>query len=232
MKNEKLFIISLGGSVIIPKPDKIDVNFLKKFRKLVLDFLRKGHRFIIVTGGGKICRVYQKAASKTAKVSYADLDWLGIQATKMNAYLLRGIFGKEAYPEVLDNFGEKKKLSEYKLIIACGWKPGHSTDFDAVLLAEKTGAKTIINLTNIPYVYDCDFNIYKNAKPIKEISWQGYLKIIGEKWKPGLSTPFDPIAAKLAKKLGKSAIVAKGTDIKNLKNILAGKKFKGTVISG
>ena len=42
-------VISLGGSVIVP--DKIDVNFLEKFKKII-NKIKKGNKIVIVTGGG------------------------------------------------------------------------------------------------------------------------------------------------------------------------------------
>jgi uridylate kinase len=231
MENKKLFIISLGGSIVIPAPGEIDVIFLKKFKKLILSFIKKGYKFAIVTGGGKICRVYQKAAKELADVSFDDLYWIGISTTKLNALLLKTTFRKDVYPEVVDNPTKKIDMSKNKIVFAAGWKPGWSTDMIAVLLAKNLRAESIINLSNISFVYDKDFNLYKDAKPIKDISWNDYLKLSGSKWIPGLSKPFDPIAAKLAKKLNKSVVVAKGTNLKNLENILKGKKFSGTTIS-
>jgi len=231
MKEKKLFVISLGGSIIIPEPQKISISFLKKFKKLVLGFLKRGYRFVIVAGGGKISRLYQKAAKEIISVPDEDLDWLGIHATRLNAQLLRTIFRQEACPVVLDDPFKKVDISKYRIIIASGWRPGFSTDLDAVLLAKRLGAGKIINLTNTPYVYDRDVAKYKSAKPFKYISWDDYIKLAGDRWFPGLSLPFDPIASRLARRNKKEVIIAKGTDLKNLKNLLEGKKFKGTVIS-
>ena len=36
-------VISLGGSVIVP--DKFDIEYLKKFRKLIASFIKKGYKF-------------------------------------------------------------------------------------------------------------------------------------------------------------------------------------------
>ena len=103
---------------------------------------------------------------------------------------------------------------------------------DAVLLAKNIGAKLVINLSNIDHVYDKDPRKYKDAKKIVEISWDAFLKhIVGEKWKPGMNTPFDPVASREAKKAGIDVIVTDGRDIENLRHILEKATFfKGTVI--
>jgi len=228
MMPKETVVIGLGGSIIVPK--NIQVEFLKRFRKFILKFLKQGKRFVIVTGGGVTARNYIKAASGFNRVSDEDKDWLGIHATRINAHLLRTIFKKEAYPTVLDNPLKQINGENYKLFIGSGWRPGWSTDYDAILLADRFKAQKIIIASNIDYVYDKDIAKYKTAKPIKEITWNKYCKLIGRKWKPGMKAPVDPIAARLASKLKMTVIMVKGTNLKNLENILNNKKFKGTII--
>ena len=79
-------------------------------------------------------------------------------------------------------------------------------------------------------MHEKDINLHPTAKPIKDITWENYRKLIGSKWKPGLNAPFDPIAAQAAQKLKMTVIVTKGTDLKNLENIIKERKFKGTTI--
>jgi uridylate kinase len=225
MKN--FFIISLGGSLVVP--NNIDIKFIKQFKNIIEEKIKENKKFIIIVGGGKIARNYQDAAKSLIKVYNEDLDWLGIHATRINAHLLLTIFRKYAYYRIIKNPKEKVKFKE-KILIAAGWKPGFSTDYDAVLLAKTYNSDTIINLTNIDYVYDKDPNKFKDAKPFKEISWKDYLKLIEQKWIPGLSAPFDPIASKLAQKFKFKVVILNGKKIKNLKNYLENKKFTGTII--
>jgi uridylate kinase len=225
MKN--LFVISLGGSLLVP--GEIDIKFLKKFKSIIEREIKFGKKFIIIVGGGKTARNYQNAAKSLTKVSNEDLDWLGIHATRINAHLLLTIFRKYAYYRIIKNPKEKVEFKE-KILVAAGWKPGFSTDYDAVLLAKTYGSDTIINLTNVDYVYDKDPNKFKDAKPFKEISWKDYLKLIDQKWIPGMSAPFDPVASKLAQKFKFKVVILNGKKLKNLKNYLENKKFKGTLI--
>ncbi len=229
MKNPKTIIIALGGSVICPQSGKINVSFLKKFKKLILKYLKGGHRFIIVAGGGKVCRVYQKAAAEIVKLPQEDMDWLGIHTTRLNAHLLRTIFRQEAYPVLLDD-PHKPIKNNWKILIAAGWRPGWSTDYIAVLLAKRFNLKEIVDAGNIPFVYSKDFLKYKNAVAIKKISWKDYRKLISASWSPGLSVPIDPVAASLAQKLKLRALIIKGTELGNFDKLLGGQKFRGTII--
>ena len=219
-------IISLGGSIVVQ--DKINTDFLKKFRSLILKHLPT-KRFFIIIGGGKTAREYQNAALEVSGVDDEDRDWIGIHATRLNAHLLRTIFKEHAYPKVVKDPTEKISFKE-SIAIAAGWKPGFSTDYDAVLIAKNHGAKTIINVTNTDFVYDKDPKKSPEAKPIKSISWKAFRKIAGNKWSPGLSSPFDPVASKLAEKL-KMKVIITGPDLENLEKIIEEKEFRGTTIN-
>ena len=222
----KTVVISVGGSIIVP--DKVDIKFLKDLKKLIEKFVKKGYRFGIYCGGGTLAREYQKAASSIAKLSQTELDWLGIHATWLNADLLVKIFGKVADKcFIIDP--TKKVKSKKKVLIAGGWKPGWSTDYDAVLLAKNLKADMVINMTNVDYVYDKDPKKFRNAKPIKETTWKQLRKLVGSKWSAGLNMPFDPIASKEAEKSRLSVAII-GKNLKNLEKLLKGKKFKGTII--
>ncbi len=229
MSKDNYTIIALGGSVISPAFGKINIRFLKKFQEFILNYLKQGKKFIIVAGGGGTCRLYQKAASKIVKLTNEDLDWLGIHSTHLNAHLLRTIFFKRAYPVIFDK-PQKPIKGNPSLIIASGWHPGCSTDFMAVRLAQRFKADSIIIASNISYVYEKDPAKYRGAKKIKKTSWQDYRKLVASYWKPGMSAPVDPVAAKLAQKLKLKAILLKGTDLENLENYFEKKKFKGTII--
>jgi len=218
-------VISLGGSIIVP--GEIDKVFLKKFREIILRLEQT--RFMIICGGGKICRNYQKAAKEIADVSKEDLDWIGISATRMNAELVRSIFGEEAYQKVIHDPDEEIDGSN-RVVIGAGFEPGSSTDLRAVQLAKRLGAVRVINMSNIDYVYSADPKKDPNAERLTEISWSDFRKLVGNEWDPGLNMPFDPIASKEAEELGLKVIVI-GNDITNLEKLLKGEAFKGTIIS-
>lgn len=229
MNKNKTIILSLGGS-LISKDTGIDVTFLKKFKQFISGEIKRGYRFVIVVGGGKTARWYQGAARKVVKLTDEDVDWLGIQATRLNANLLKAVFDGLAHPEIV--IDPTKKLNWQKpILIGAGWKPGFSTDFDAVKLAELYKAKVVVNLSNIDYVYDKDPKKFKNARRFEKMSWVEFRKMVGNKWDPGANVPFDPVAAKIASNKGITALIINGQNLPELKKWLKNETFKGTVIS-
>ncbi|HVM58729.1 MAG TPA: UMP kinase [Candidatus Paceibacterota bacterium] len=221
-------IVSVGGSLIVP--DQIDTGFLKGFKDLVLQKVKSGFSFAIIAGGGRTARRYQEAANAVTPLSRQDLDWLGIHSTRLNGQLLRNIFTGYVLQRVIKNPTIDIDTDE-PLIIAAGWQPGCSTDYDAVLMAKNLGAQRLVNLSNIDYVYTADPKKNPDAKKIEKASWAEFRALIPEEWDPGLSSPFDPVAAKEAESLGLEVAIMNGANLENFANYLERKPFTGTVIS-
>lgn len=228
MSKKETIILSLGGSIIVP-PEGINIDFLKKFNRFIRQKVAAGWRFFIVTGGGATSRQYQNAAREVSVLTKEDVDWLGIHATRLNAHLVRSIFRDIAHIRIIKDPSDVEIATE-AVVVAAGWKPGWSTDFIAATLAKEYKIKTLVNMTNIPMVYDKDPRTHPEAKPLEKINWKRFRQIVGDKWDPGLHVPFDPVASKLAQEIGLKVVILKGENFENLEDFFAGKKFIGTVI--
>src|SRR3989344_1502005 len=218
-------IISLGGSMIVP--NDIDTLFLKRFKNTIHKFLLK-NKFFIFVGGGKISRNYQKALLELG-ADNKERDLIGIDVSRMNAQVVKQAFDSVAFDKLITD-QTKKIISRRDVAVFGGWKPGWSTDYCSVMLAKNMGIKTIVNITNIDYVYDKDPKKYPSAKALKEVNWKEFRKIVGDKWVPGLSMPFDPRASKMAEILKIKVIMINGAHLDRLENFLHNKQFIGTVI--
>ncbi len=224
-------VISVGGSLIVP--DQIDTAFLTTLKALIVDdAAHASRRFIIITGGGRTARRYQEAAAAVTKLTTDDLDWLGIHATRLNGHLVRTIFRNIAHPVMVTNPDEVLDVpSDTRLVVASGYRPGASTDLRAIQIAHRVGARKVINLSNIDYVYTADPRINPDAEKIETISWAEFRKIIPEKWDPGLSSPFDPVAAREAEQLGIEVAIINGAALCELGKYLNDEAFIGTKIT-
>ncbi len=226
-------VLSLGGSIVAPESP--DAAFLKAFVQLVRAYLSAGdsRRLIIVVGGGGPARRWQQAYREVMECRAGDeheaQDWIGIMATRLNAQLVKALLG-ELCPQDVVTDPTAVGLFMGRVLVASGWKPGFSTDNDAVLLAERFGADRIFNLSNIAKVYTDDPRTNPEARPIDAISWAEFRKLVGEEWSPGKNSPFDPVATRKAAELGLSVICAAGRDLANLREMLEGRSFVGTLI--
>ena len=223
-------VLDLGGSLVAP--DEIAVDFLKDFKRLIVDYLTKdsSRRLIMVVGGGSPARKYQAAYREILETPENDeADWIGITATRLNARLVKAVFQEHCSDDVVTDPTNVASFTG-QVLVASGWKPGFSTDYDAVLLAEKFGAGVLINLTNIAKVYTADPRVDKNAKPLDRITWKEFSEITGTEWVPGKNTPFDPMAVKKAREINLIVVSSLGTDLENLRRILEGADYVGTTV--
>jgi len=227
---DSVTVISLGGSIIAPKG--VDTVFLKGFLGLVEDHLAADPRgkLIIVCGGGGLARDYQAALREVRPDAPGDdLDWVGVAATRVNGELVRRMLRAWCVEDlVLDPTAVS--VFAGRVLVAAGWKPGFSSDNDAVILAQRFSARTLVNLSNIARVYTDDPRTNPAARPVDALSWKEMLRIAGEDWTPGKNTPFDPTAAKAAAQSHLRVIFAEGRNLQNLARILAGQDFSGTTI--
>jgi uridylate kinase len=224
-------VMSVGGSLIVP--GAIDTTFLTSLKKFIdMETTVKGRRFIIIAGGGRTARNYQEAAAAVSDLNSEDLDWMGIHATRLNGHLLRTVFRDSAHRVMITNPDEILDVPKNeKVVIAAGYRPGSSTDLRAVQIAEKIGATKVINLSNIDYVYTADPRTNPDAQKIESISWADFRALIPAEWDPGLSSPFDPIAAKVAQRDNIEVAIINGDKLDEVVKYLDGSEFIGTKIS-
>lgn len=227
---KKVIVISLGGSLIIP--EDVDIIFLKKFKRVILKNTRK-YKFVIVCGGGSIARKYINAL-REAGLNEELQSFSGISATRMNARFMSYLFKTNPKKGLAHTLRTVKRYVRSQDIVFCGaleYKPKQTSDATAVEIA--VSFKTIfINLTNVSGLHDKNPKKYKNAKFIQKISWLDFNKMANkEKYKPGQHFVLDQTASKMILD-NKIKTYILGQNLKNLDNLLNGRKFKGTIIEG
>lgn len=228
----KTKVLSVGGSIVAP--DRPDPTFIKHFIEMLRSYLEDNpeDRLILVVGGGGPARTYQRAFYEVVGAREGTeeaADWLGIKATHLNAELIKACLGDLCEAPVVT---DPMSISTFsgRALVAAGWKPGFSTDNDAVLLAKNHGADAVINLSNIAQVYTADPKEDPTAQPLDEISWADFRQMVGDTWEPGKNLPFDPIASRHAEEQHLTVICAAGRDLQNTRAILDGLAFTGTTI--
>ncbi len=230
LSKKRVIVLSLGGSLIVP--EKIDVRYLKGFKKTILKNTNK-YKFIIVCGGGNTARKYISAL-KEVGINEKLQSLAGISATRMNARFMNYFFNINPEHGIPHTMRILKKYIKKRDVVFCGaleYKPNQTSDSTSAEIARKF--RTIfINLTDVSGLHDKNPKEFKNAKFIPEISWGDFNKIVDKiKFKPGQHFVLDQSASKIIMK-NKIVTYILGKNMNHLDNLLKNKKFKGTIIKG
>jgi len=225
----KVIVLSLGGSQIIP--NDVGYKYIKKFKKTISKHTKK-YKFVIVCGGGSLARKYISAIKKE-KRSQTLQSLAGIAATRTNARFMNYFFGYEPIHGIPQTMKAIDKYIKKTNIIFCGaleYKPEQTSDSTAAEIAKHFKAE-FINLTNVPGLHDKNPKKFPNAKHIPKISWKDFNHMAGKMtFKPGQHFVLDQTASKIIMKNKIPTYIIK--EMKELDNLLRGKKFKGTIIKG
>lgn len=225
---KRIIVLSLGGSLIIP--DNVNSKYLKEFKKIILNNTRK-YKFIIVCGGGSIARKYISAL-KEIKINEKFQSLSGISATRMNARFMSYFFDIDPRYGIPHTMNLLKKYVKKQDVIFCGaleYKSNQTSDSTAAGIA-KYFKTNFINLTNVSGLYEKNPKKFRNAKFISRISWNDFHMMANKmKFKPGQHFVLDQTASGIIMK-NKITTYILGENMKELDNLLKGKKFKGTII--
>lgn len=227
---KKVIVLSLGGSLIIP--DKIDVSFLKKFKK-VISRNTKNYKFVIVCGGGSLARKYISALKREG-LNEMFQSFSGISATRTNARFMTYFFKEDPKYGIPHTAETLKKYVKERDVTFCGaleYKPKQTSDSTAAEIA-KLFKTSFINLTDVSGLYTKNPLEYKDAKFIPVITWKDFHKMVESiSYKPGQHFVLDQTASEMIMKY-KIPTYILGKDLKQLEAVLQKKKFRGTIIVG
>jgi uridylate kinase len=185
-KDRTIIVIKLSGRVFSGDDKGADI---KKYAGLLAELSAKVQP-VVVAGGGKMARHYIDIA-RGFGLDEASLDIMGIEVSRLNAKLLIAALGRKAYPSVPEDLEQvtdaavaSSSSSSGKVIVTGGLHPGQSTNATAALIAEKVGAKKIINATDVDGIYDSDPRTNKNAKMFNEITTRQCRELDGRRLRP------------------------------------------------
>ncbi|MFP4118493.1 MAG: hypothetical protein ACLFTH_00370 [Candidatus Woesearchaeota archaeon] len=239
-------VIAYGGSILIPG-DEYDSRAIERLGDLARAHPDK--RFIIIIGGGKLCRNVQAASEDSIGKVIPDsasrnlaLDEIGIAVTKINA---RTVIEKldidlgpgVVYPEYIDD-PETLPDTTRPIIIASGFRPGVTTDYCMMRFAELSGADSAIKISNFPVVLDVipaefDKELVGAYNKLERMTWPEMTALVGDEAVAGGNYPLDPPAAHLGKRLSEQTdFTLKIGGIKELESMIEGEDFYGTTVRG
>jgi uridylate kinase len=224
----KTVVISLGGSILIPK---LRENKIQEYVPVLQEIAGK-HRLFVVVGGGGAARDYIDVA-RALGIDEGTSDEIGILVTRLNATLLVAALRDAAYPKVAESHAEAKKFAEAgKIVVMGGITPGQTTDAVAAVLAERVQADVFINVTSVNGIYSADPNKVTGAKRFLTLTPQQLLEIVGKiALTAGSNNVLDIVAARIVGRSHIPLVVLDGTTPKNLSRAILTGKFTGTIVS-
>jgi uridylate kinase len=248
----RFLVLKVGGSIISPKNQIADEQFLSKLVDTVKGLYRDGQnddlKLLLVTGGGNLSRTYRNIALSIGNYKEVDQHRIGIVATWMNAELVRlllevdslvfkrtlgiGVFANSLESGIsgIESDLIDWKNSDKRILVSGGFVNGASTDLNAIVLASKLGSDIVYKLSDVDHIYTSDIDVDPDAKPIDDLTWNNYLQMFGETHEPGQHVPVDVLGAKLAKDNDISLFLTEGSDPTIINEIITGKKIEGTLI--
>ena len=224
----KKIVLSVGGSILVPS---LESNNISKFSEILKELSQKYRVFVVVGGGGEARRYIEEA--RNLGIDEATSDELGIMITRINASMLIWSLGDAAFRSVPDNYTDALIAGDSgKIVVMGGVTPAQTTDAVSAVLAERTGADFLVNVTSVDGIYSEDPK--KNASAVKYdiISPDELLAIVsGSGMEAGSNTVIDLVAAKVLKRSGIPLLVIDGRNPEKLKSALIDGKFDGSVVS-
>ncbi len=203
-------VVSLGGSVMAP--DGIDWEYLDAFTAFIAQ--HPDIRWIIVVGGGKTLRtILPHIKGDTQK------DLVGIAVTRVNAQIVISKL-RNVYPHVLTDLSLPEDSSVY---VSGGFTPGRTTDDVAVQFALAHNADLLVNLTNVD-------GILVDGRVQSNMSSEQFFTLF-DVHTPGMSAPFDPVAARRAFDHKQDVHIISGRHLERLESLLNAKPCIGTILS-
>lgn len=224
-------VLKIGGSVLFDAEGNPDASLISEFADLIAGLTDELDNLAVIVGGGKPARQYVTVASKL-NLTNADSDQLGILASRMNAMLVAAKLKDIAHQDIPRSYEElTRAYSTGKVVILGGLQPGQSTNAVASLTAEFMAADLLLNVTNVPGVYDADPDKNPGAKLIERLSYNELLEIITNKAEgPASYDLFDAVGVGIVKRSGIKLQFIAGKPIQNIKRAIRGETI-GSIVS-
>lgn len=224
----KSLVISLGGSVLVPS---LSEHRISDYADALRQVSEKHQVFVVVGGGGEARRYI--GAVRTLGVDEGTCDEIGIHVTRLNAMLLVAALGNSAYPAVaLDQTAALRYAVSGRIVVMGGVTPAQTTDAVAAVLAERTGADLLVNLTSVDGIYSADPKTDSSAKKFNHLTPDRLAEIVGGTGlNAGSNTVMDSIAVKVIQRSGIPLIVLDGRNPQNLPDAVLSGRFTGTIVS-
>ena len=221
-------VVRIGGSVVA---SPVNTDLMGKYADLIVAISKQGHEVAVVLGGGVLAREFIGIARNLGLDMVAQ-DEIAISCSRLFAQLFLKKLGELGCSKVAVTLDEAAEcLSEGKIVVMGGLKPGITTDTVAALVAERVNAELLVKGTDQDGVYDKDPRKHPDAVKLDRLSIDDLSKVFEESvHKAGIHQIIDPEAIKVLKRKRLKLVVVNGFKPENILAALKGENV-GTVIS-
>ena len=221
-------VVRIGGSVVA---SPVNTELMSKYADMIKTVKQQGHEVAVVLGGGALAREFIGIA-KNLGLDMVAQDEIAISCSRLFAQLFLKKIGEAGCSKVaitLDDAAEC--LSEGKVVVMGGLKPGITTDAVAALVAERIDAQLLVKGTDQDGVYNKDPRKHADAVKLDRLSLEDLTGIFEQNvHKAGMHQIIDPEAIKVLKRKHLKLVVVNGFKPQNILAAIAGENV-GTVIS-
>jgi uridylate kinase len=221
-------VLRIGGSVVA---SPINTELISKYAVLLRTLKEQGHEVAVVVGGGSLAREFISIAKNLGLAEQAQ-DEIAISVSRVFAQLFLkklGALSCSTVPLTVEDAADC--LSEGKILVMGGLRPGMTTDTVAALIAERVNADLLVKGTDQDGVYNKDPKKHSDAVKLDRLSFDDLASVFSEnKHKAGIHQIIDPEAVKILKRKRVRLVVVNGFKPENISAAINGKGV-GTVIT-
>jgi uridylate kinase len=221
-------VVRIGGSVVA---SPVNTDLMSKYVEIVRTALQQGHEIAVVVGGGALAREFIGIA-KSLGLDIISQDEVAISCSRLFAQLFLKKLGDAGCSKVALTLNDAALcLSEGKVVVMGGLKPGITTDAVAALVAERIDAHLLVKGTDQEGVYDKDPRKFADATKLNSLSLEDLERILKQNvHSAGMHQIIDPVAIQVLKRKRLRLIVVNGFKPENILAAINGENV-GTVIS-
>jgi uridylate kinase len=220
-------IVRIGGSVVA---SPVNTELMGIYAELIKTVKSQGHEVAVVLGGGALAREFIQIA-KDLGLDMQAQDEIAISVSRLFAQLFLKRLGDAGCSKVALTLDDAALcLSERKIVVMGGLKPGITTDAVAALVAERLNADLLVKGTDQEGVYNKDPRKHADAVKLDHIGFDDLPKIFEHsEHKAGIHQIIDPEAVKVLKRKRLKLIVVNGFKPENILAAVKGESV-GTII--
>ncbi len=221
-------VVRIGGSVVA---SPVNTKLMGEYADLIKTVKSRGHEVAVVVGGGSLAREFIKI-SKELGLEMQAQDEIAISCSRLFAQLFLKKIGDAGCGKVAITLDDAEAcLSEGKIVVMGGLKPGITTDAVAALVAERINADLLVKGTDQDGVYNKDPRKFADAVKLDRLTFDDLSKVLEfSEHKAGMHQVIDPEAVKVLRRKGLKLIVVNGFKPQNVLSAVNGENG-GTVIS-